>query len=260
MIEKDVLLKMGRYEQPYQQEKDYLQELFLGGIYSSFDDSLVFKGGTALSKFYGSGRFSDDLDFTAALSKMDPKDMESRIGKIVEMEGRSYPTKVLRKSLKREMMTYELSVRGPLFGTIGKYQHLKIETAIHASVIEKPLAFRINPPYPDLPPYVAAVMQEVEILAEKVVVLLFRQTPKARDLYDICFLIRKGVEVRVSLVDRKMQEYGHVFSGQQLDRRMDAIGKIWGKELERLIPKKGFIAYGEARKTVMDGFREAGLV
>ena len=63
MIERDELLKINIYEQPYQKEKNYIKELFLDGIYTATSE-LVFKGGKALSKFYGSNRFSDDLDFS----------------------------------------------------------------------------------------------------------------------------------------------------------------------------------------------------
>ncbi len=44
MIEKNELLKMHIYEQPYQKEKDYVEELFLDGIYAVTGE-LVFKAG-----------------------------------------------------------------------------------------------------------------------------------------------------------------------------------------------------------------------
>ncbi|MBM3298783.1 MAG: nucleotidyl transferase AbiEii/AbiGii toxin family protein, partial [Deltaproteobacteria bacterium] len=49
-------------------EKDYAQSYVLAGLMShrALKDTLVFKGGTALKKiFFGSYRFSEDLDFSA---------------------------------------------------------------------------------------------------------------------------------------------------------------------------------------------------
>ena len=48
-------------------EKDYAQSYVLAGLMSqpALKDTLVFKGGTALKKiFFGSYRFSEDLDFS----------------------------------------------------------------------------------------------------------------------------------------------------------------------------------------------------
>ena len=68
VIGKEELLETANFEQPYQKEKDYIEELFLAEIYEEADE-LVFKGGTAMSKFYGSTRFSDDLDFSVVPKK-----------------------------------------------------------------------------------------------------------------------------------------------------------------------------------------------
>ncbi len=45
-------------------EKDYFQDLLLYQLYKQ-TNQLVFKGGTALYKFYQLPRFSEDLDFSA---------------------------------------------------------------------------------------------------------------------------------------------------------------------------------------------------
>ena len=42
---------------------DYYQDIFLWVIYGVLSENIVLKGGTALYKFYGSPRFSLDLDF-----------------------------------------------------------------------------------------------------------------------------------------------------------------------------------------------------
>ena len=67
-------------------EKDYAQSYVLAGLMSqhSLKDTLVFKGGTALKKmFFGSYRFSEDLDFSAVQLRS-RKELENIIGKAVE--------------------------------------------------------------------------------------------------------------------------------------------------------------------------------
>ncbi|MDE1871658.1 MAG: nucleotidyl transferase AbiEii/AbiGii toxin family protein [Candidatus Micrarchaeota archaeon] len=257
MMDKRGILKTAYYEQPYQKEKDYINELFLSRIYEK-NTGVVFKGGTALSKFYGLPRFSDDLDFS--LSKKDADGLISNLDSIVEDVSKLYPIKLLRKINKKDILAYEISVRGPLFEASNRHQHVKIEIDKNASVIEDPNTIRRNPKYFDLRPYLAVVMKENEILAEKIVALMFRHNVKARDLFDIYFMAKNGTEIKVSLIDRKMKEHGHVFTDERLVKRMDLIRSIWSKELYRLLPKNEFIDYKEARTLVMEGFNAVNLL
>ncbi len=259
MIDKETLLKTGAYEQPYQKEKDYMEELFLGEIYTS-SANLVFKGGTAISKFYGSVRFSDDLDFSIASDHDGKNNVHSELASVVDKLSGEYPLKIMREKNNKDMLVYELSIRGPLFETLNRYQHLKIEVDRNASVIGRTDVFRRNPVYPDLKPYVAVVMGRKEILAEKVVALLFRHNMKARDLYDIYYLLQNGTAVEVSMIDRKMMEYGHTFTYNRLSERIKGIDDIWNKELRRLLPEDKFIQFGVAKEYTMKRFGDAGLI
>ena len=258
MIEEDELLKKGIYEQPYQKEKDYMEELFLDEIYAA-NVELVFKGGTALSKFYNSIRFSDDLDFSLAHGDGKNK-LPALLDYVIDKTSKEYPLKVMRKKDNADMLVYELSVRGPLFGMLNKYQHLKIEVDKKASVLEKTEIFRRNPIYVDLKPYVAVVMNRKEILSEKIVALLFRHNVKARDLYDIYFLAKSGADFEVSIIDKKMKEYGHTFTKDRLLDRMGQLSLIWNKELGRLLPESDFVRYNDAKEYLMACFEVAGLI
>ena len=258
MIEKDELLKMRIYEQPYQKEKDYVEELFLDEIYTVTGE-LVFKGGTALSKFYNSIRFSDDLDFSL-MHDGGGNRLSVLLDNVVDKISKEYPLKIMRKKNNADMLVYELSVRGPLFEMLNKYQHLKIEVDKKASVIEKTEVFRRNPPYLDLKPYTAVVMNRKEILSEKIVALLFRHNVKSRDLYDIYFLAKSGVDFEVSRIDKKMKEYGHTFTKERLLARMKQLGLIWDKELGRLLPESEFVKYKDVKEYLMMRFEAAGLI
>lgn len=259
MIDEDALMNIAVYEQPYQKEKDYVEELFLSSIYASAS-GLVFKGGTAISKFYGSVRFSDDLDFSIAHGRRNAMDVPAEMNKIVGRLSNEYPIKVMRKKDSPGMLVYELSIRGPLFGKTNKYQHLKLEIDKNASVISRVNVYRRDPVYPDLKPYVAVVMNDREILAEKVVTLLYRHNLKARDLYDTYFLLQRGTSLEVAMIDKKMREYGHVFTGKRLRARADAIGDIWDRELRRLLPEKEFVRYSDAKRYVIRRFADADMV
>lgn len=261
MIDEETLLAGSGYNEPYQKEKDYLEELFLAEIYLKFSDQLVFKGGTAISKFYGSPRFSDDLDFSASHGKGGPKEISVLMDDVISKVNKSYSARVLRELAGGTIIKYELSIRGPLFETLkGHHQHLKIEINWDHMAVEQPNVINREPRYQDIQTYVAVVMAETEILAEKAVTLLFRPTPKARDLYDLYYMAEKGTVVEASLVDRKMHEYKHSFDEKQLERRLSLIEKVWDKELRRLLPGEDFVAYRVARDFVMASFKEAELI
>lgn len=254
MIDKNELLKTSVYEQPFQKEKDYIQEMFLMEIFNA-TGGLVFKGGTALSKFYGSARFSDDLDFSTIQSGQTEK-----LDKMIDKLSKNHPLKIMRRKNNTQMLSYELSIRGPMFEMLDKYQHLKIEVDKNASVTTKTNIFHRNPAYEDLRPYVAVVMSEKEILAEKTVALLFRKNTKARDLYDIHFLIKKDVKIEAAMTDKKMKEHGHVFTKDQFLNRIKNLKNVWNKELPRLLQEKNFVTYNAAEKLVTEQFQKAGLI
>ena len=258
-INGEELLKTQIYEMPYQKEKDYIEELFLTGIYAAASE-LVFKGGTAISKFYGSVRFSDDLDFSYASNYTDKKNVVVKLDRVIDKVSKECPLKIMRKKNNTKMLAYELSIRGPLFGMLNKYQHLKIEVDKNASVLRRTNVFRRNPVYADLKPYVAVVMSEKEILSEKVVALLFRHNLKARDLYDIYFLMHSGTTIEVNMIDKKMAEYGHTFTKDRLFSRLDDLGSIWNKELRRLLPVSYFLEYNEAKEYLIARFKDADMI
>ncbi|MGB9805180.1 MAG: nucleotidyl transferase AbiEii/AbiGii toxin family protein [Thermoproteota archaeon] len=51
-----------------QAEKDYIQTIMLFILYQKYKRELVFKGDTALNKCFNLDRFSQDIDFTSAIS------------------------------------------------------------------------------------------------------------------------------------------------------------------------------------------------
>lgn len=222
-------------------ERDYLQELLLFGIYTGRGgQKLVFRGGTAISKFYGSGRFSEDIDFILADGA--EKVPEPLIEAAIRSMDIRYRTEYSKKEY-RNMIRFDLKVKGPIYMVAGNEQ-AKQTIKIDLNTFERPLlapqeATRI-PVYGDIGPYSAVVADNKELLADKIKALLERSSPVARDLYDAWLLIRKyKLNLDVGLVRKKMQEYGkregESFSLTALKEKTKRIQGIWETELSRLM-------------------------
>ncbi len=58
---------------------------------------------------------------------------------------------------------------------------------------------------------------------------------RARDLYDLYFLIRKKIDVDVDLIDKKLSYYNRRFSMKEFFESIEKKEKIWNRELRQLI-------------------------
>lgn len=232
MLNKEELLKF-RSAKGFnvgQLEKDYLQNLFLMLLSRNTKDELVFKGGTALQKTYGLDRFSEDLDFT--LHK--DLNVENLLNKIViDMANLGFETK--HDEIKsRRGKNYRLRIKGPLFdGTEKTIATIRIEISLRDDLILKPELKEIIPVYEDLQPYTLLVMNIEEILAEKIRTVLQRE--KARDVYDLLFLLKKGIRLNYGLIKNKAGLLGLKFEKKIFIKRIKEIKRIWKQELSGYI-------------------------
>ncbi len=64
------------------------------------------------------------------------------------------------------------------------------------------------------------------------------RAPFQVDLFDLYFLVGISTGINVSLIDKKMRAYSHVFEQERLNKRIDLIKSVWEKELRRLLHKK----------------------
>lgn len=209
-----------------QVEKDYLQHLFLLFLSRSIKDEIIFKGGTALQKIYGLNRFSEDLDFT--LNK--ETDLDKIIEKICENIS-NFGFETEHKLIKsKTSKNYRLKIEGPLFdGTEKTIASLKIEISLRTDLILESELKEIIPIYTDLQPYSILVMDIREILAEKIRTTLQRE--KARDIYDLWFLLKKGVKIDKKLVGKKCNLLKIKFNRNVFFKRVSEIKKGWKNEL-----------------------------
>jgi len=211
-------------------EKDYLLEIILYAT-SDFRRFLVFKGGTALYKFYSLNRFSEDLDFDVVGKKADFDRMITGIAGKLDLLGMR-GTGIEREEYGNET-TFRLAVRGPLFdGGRGSMSRI----TINISKRERPELFAdrmLMPFYQEIPSFNVSVLDPNEIASEKVRCILTREKP--RDVYDLWFLLKRGMIIDPLQVNRKCKIYGINYEREALVEKMREKNGMWTRDL------KGFI-------------------
>ncbi len=185
----------------YQQEKDYLLKLFLYNYYRKYSDA-VFKGGTCIKYLYGLNRFSEDLDFNI---KNTPEEFEKQVkNTLKEIKSMGIANHPIKKETFPYSFTCEIAFHGPLHTEDKTRNKFRIDAGKRLGLIKKPGWQMINSEYPDTPQnYLVLVMDETEILAEKITALMKRK--KGRDLYDTWYLIKKGVKLDKKLLNKKTE-------------------------------------------------------
>jgi len=89
------------------------------------------------------------------------------------------------------------------------------------------------PAYADIPSFRMKLMALDEIMSEKFRALVVRK--KARDAYDIWFLLNKGMIPNIDLIENKLDFYGLELKKELLEEAFADIEKIWNKELRSLM-------------------------
>ena len=229
MISGETLLKIAKMEglKPYQEEKKYIQTLILRAISNSA--SLVFKGGTALFLLYGLNRFIEYLDFTAT-SNLDFTGLLKEVSDSLQL-----------MNIRNETMEYDsiagfsgrIKAYGPLNSNERDACFVKIDISTREKISLKADPKEIDSNFPDLLPFSLQVMNEAEILAEKTRAVITRN--QARDVYDLYFLLKKGIKFDVSLSNKKLEYYKLKFSIELLEKSLEKKKDIWKQELNPIL-------------------------
>jgi len=208
-------------------EKDYLIDIALMSISSHTKNEIVFKGGTCLYKFHKLDRFSEDIDFSA-ISTIDLDVLVSRIISDFERFGIKAIIHKKKESYNSILITFK--IEGPLFfGRQISCATLGIDMNLKSPVFLEPEFLTYNSSYPDISRVSVLCMRKEEIFAEKIRAIITRN--RARDLFDLYFLIDKGVFADESLVNKKMEYYNIKFNFNELVKKIKAFEKSWEKEL-----------------------------
>jgi predicted nucleotidyltransferase component of viral defense system len=232
MIDKETLARISKLTglKLFQQEKNYFQTIVLRSIYSKVSRELVFKGGTALAFFYGLNRFSEDLDFTLN-GDLDLSRLVKEMEKDFELLNIRATFKIIEDNPKS--FSFRIGVEGPLFTKEIERCFIRVEISKREKISKNLEIKELRPIYPDILPFFVTVLNLEEILAEKIRALFWRG--KSRDLYDVWFLLEKGVKVDWSLVNEKLSYYGKGWDPKEFLKKIDALEKVWKRELEPII-------------------------
>lgn len=184
-------------------EKDYYCSLILADFAPLFDDGLVFKGGTSLSKVHaGFYRLSEDLDF-AVSTPTDARRPKRRalcapIKQHLEHIAHRLPSVSLSEQLTGhdQSRQYNAGLRYRSVIT-GEYETVKVEVALREPAIDpaeiRPGQTLLRDPLFDAQSGSSLnlrVLSLRETYAEKVRAALTRSAPAIRDFFDIEYAIR----------------------------------------------------------------------
>jgi len=225
------------------QERDYIQHILLFLLYNRAQ-SLLFKGGTALRIAYGSGRYSEDLDFNGTI----------RVGKIKALWSALLDDLMdfgINAEIRNEWQSeagysFDTSYQGPLFDgrdrTKGK---IRIDISLRREAVDTTREL-VTSEYADVRPFVITVLTREHIMAEKVRALIMRGKP--RDLYDIWILLHQGVHLDRSLVLQKLAFVEVDFSSPKLESALEHVKQDWKRDLQPLLAQ--YIPWSDVTSSV----------
>lgn len=184
----------------YQQEKDYFLKLFLYAYFKRYKDA-VFKGGTCVRYLFGFDRFSEDLDFNLEIP---PEKFKIQVRKVIkELESIGIESYFIKEEQFEDAYTCEIGFNGPLYkGTTQTRNKIRIDAGKRIGTLKGPEWRMISSEYPETrEQFLVLAMNEEEMLVEKVLALMERR--KGRDLYEVWFLLEKGVPFDRALLSKK---------------------------------------------------------
>lgn len=191
--------------------REIMQEIALAGLYrAGFFEKAAFYGGTALRIFYGSDRFSEDLDFS--LLDDDPDFSLTRYLEPVQLEFQSLGMNI---SIREKIKSNVSNVESAFLKSETVWRELILENIIPQAGLDQvpnikvklevdtkpPLGFRTEEKLLLKPfSFYVKCFSLPDLFAGKMHVLLFRKwstNVKGRDWYDMEWYIKKGVPLNL---------------------------------------------------------------
>lgn len=207
--------------------REYLQLVFLSYLYQEKEaGKIFFKGGTALRLLFGSPRFSEDLDFSTVypderIIKL-LKELERKITR--ELPG----LKIVHAYSGREGIRFRMEFSLPDF----KYPfNVRLDFHRVDKVRDKQIS-TLSTRFPIMIfPQVFHLSMEA-ILVEKLVAIQTRR--KGRDIFDVWFLLSKGVSATSDIKYDKDKIIKKIKSFSQTQLEKD-LGKFLPKNQKKII-------------------------
>jgi predicted nucleotidyltransferase component of viral defense system len=229
MIDKETLKAVAKLynTKAWQQEKHYIQSVILVAL---SEYPVIFKGGTYLWFFHGLQRFSENLDFTTTGEL--PEDLSEKISETVRLFGIENSIKKIEN--KSRGVSFRISAKGPLNTSARDLCHVYVEISRREELVLEPISFELNIDAYKLPIKIIQGMDIKEIAAEKARAIITRN--KARDLYDLHYLIKKkGIKPDIELINKKLNYYDLEFSNELFAEKIKEKEESWKAELEHFV-------------------------
>lgn len=205
-------------------------------------EDMVFIGGTCLRLCHGSNRYSEDLDFHAGAS-FQPQSFDKIRESLERYLSDRYGLTVEVKQPKElrddpEYGSTKANTWKVIINTHPSQRHLPAQR-IHIDIANIPThraeqdVIRVN--YNGLPAGYDTLLvkrsSKEEILADKFIALAARNNIKARDIWDIQWLIQKNTSININLIQQKIVDHGLINFDSLMDRRIDSLGDYWSTGL-----------------------------
>ncbi|KKR03040.1 MAG: hypothetical protein UT26_C0011G0022 [Microgenomates group bacterium GW2011_GWC1_39_12] len=210
--------------------REYVQIKFLDMFFRTVKPkTFFFKGGTALRLLYGSDRFSEDLDFTVS-SKVDhPIDQAKQTVARLKSEIPDISIKEV-KTIAGESAKISL----PSFSQ-GHPLTIKLDFSIRENVLTPQVA-AVKTTLPIVGTSLVDALSKEEILAEKIRAVVNRK--KARDVYDLWYLLHTGTVCTKKMIEKKLSFYGEQFNYETLHKAIFSWEtKELHQDLAKFLPK-----------------------
>jgi predicted nucleotidyltransferase component of viral defense system len=186
--------------------REYFQLWFLQLLYQqNYGRHIFFKGGTALRLVFAGSRFSEDLDFTVQMTEKSFLQSIEELFNTAEKLG-SVDIKPKKTITGQQfLMTAHLEfLPYPI--------HIRFDFSFRESVLQPETSTIIT----DFPVIFHSYIHHLgleEIMSEKVRAIMTRQ--KGRDLYDLWFLLAKGVKLNPKYIQAKLDYYGESYDPER---------------------------------------------
>lgn len=187
-------------------EKDYYCSLILHDLYGLFEQGLVFKGGTCLSKVHAAFfRMSEDLDFCVSIRPDASRSERRRTSLPFKDHLTGLPTRhilfELADPIKGHHDSRQYDARLAYRSAVtGSSEHIKVEISLReATILPTEIVSAqtlLRDPHSSrsmLPRVKVRVLALPEAYAEKIRAALTRREPAIRDFFDIDYAIKRAL-------------------------------------------------------------------
>lgn len=243
-------------------EKDYYCTILLDYLYQDENTSLVFKGGTSLSKVHADfHRLSEDLDFAISMPFASPRSARRQriepVKKQIERVEGEIPAFALAESLAghNESTQYIACVRYRSAVEVRvEPARIKIEVGLREELAREPVrlparTLLANPftRRPAVPEVLLNTLDLQEVYAEKLRAALTRREPAIRDFYDIYYAVTRldldlHDEQYIELVMKKLDQPGNEPVDTSLGRR-ELLEKQLDSQLKPVLRPQDFDSF-----------------